>query len=315
MESLIFDSFKQKVNYKHLKINYEKVKDFSDNFNNFYIPDWSEEVFYNKDFENTINFIFLINTINFSYWNDKDKAKWFYIFNGTKYTGSFALFACLKDSIEKGYNFLNPKFLKNLKEIDLKNTLEKFEQIPMFNERLDILKDIGKVLVDNNIKSFFDIFKSCNYSSSNLINKIVNLFPSFDDSFYYQNYKFNFFKRVQLIPAMIYGKFQDEKLFNDIDNLTVFADYRVPQTIRKLGLVEYSDKLSQEIEFKCFLDIGSTEELEIRLSTIQICNQIKKIINQRTYINSLHIDYYLWKKGKEISKPDYDFHRTRTIFY
>jgi hypothetical protein len=315
MESLIFDSFNKKFNYNHLKINYQKIKEFSDNFDDFFIPDWSEEVFCNDSFQNIINFIFLINTINFSYWNDKDKPKWFYIFNGTKYTGSFALFSAFKDALDNGYELFSPNFLKNLSENDLKNILEKYEEIPMFNERLKILKDIGKSLSDNNLKYFFDIFKNSNNSAIDLINKTVILFPSFNDSFIFEGNKYNFFKRVQLIPAMIYGRFQKENIFNDIDFLTVFADYRVPQTLRKLGLVDYSDSLNKKIINREYLEVGSDEELEIRISTIQASLCIKEMFNQKKYINSLHIDYFLWKKGKEMLEPDYDFHRTRTIYY
>lgn len=61
---------------------------------------------------------------------------------------------------------------------------------------------------------------------------------------------------------MIYGRYQGKNLgeFKDINNLTVFADYRVPQTLRKLGLVNYSEELSEKLE-PTYLTEGSTEEM------------------------------------------------------
>lgn len=312
---MLFDSFNKPIDYKHLKIDNKKIKDFSYNFTDFYSPDWSEEVFYSGSFEDTVNFIFLINTLNFSFWSDNDKPKWFNIFNGNTYTGSFALFSALNNAVSNGYELFNPKYLKSISRTDLKQILEKYEEMPMFEERLKILSEIGKNLYDKQLNSFFDIYKMSDNSAIKLIRSIIDIFPSFNDSYIYQDTEYNFLKRAQLIPAMIYSKYQNDKLFNDIDSMTVFADYRVPQTIRKLGLIEYSEDLSNKIENNIYIDEGSEEELEIRLSSVQVGLKIKEYVSKDKYINSLHIDYFLWKTGKEILNPDYDFHRTRTIYY
>lgn len=312
---MLFDSFNKPINYKHLKIDNKKIKDFSYNFTDFYSPDWSEEVFYKGSFEDTVNFIFLINTLNFSFWSDNDKPKWFNIFNGNTYTGSFALFSALNDAVSNGYELFNPKYLKSISRTDLKNILEKYEEMPMFEERLRIISEIGKNLYDNQLNSFFDIYKMSENSAIKLITNIIDIFPTFKDSYIYQDTKYNFLKRAQLVPAMIYSKYQNDTLFNDIDYMTIFADYRVPQTIRKLNLIEYSEELSNKIEKNIYIEEASQEELEIRLSSVQVGLKIKEYVSKDKYINSLHIDYFLWKTGKEILNPDYDFHRTRTIYY
>lgn len=311
----MFEAFNNKINYKHLEINYDQILKISEKLGELFIPNWNDQVFYIEETENDINFIFLINTINFSYWNDENSPKWFYLLNGQKYTGSFALFAAFKDAIENGYPLFNPQYLKSVSENDLKNILEKYQPIPMFNQRLEILRNIGKNMVENDIKSFFDIYNSSSNSAINLINKIIDIFHSFKDLYTYNGNNYNFLKRAQLIPAMIYGRYQNQKdIFSDIDKLTVFADYRVPQTIRKLGLIEYSKELNNKIAQKVYLESGSSEELEIRISTIQIGLLLKEAMKAKA-INSLHLDYYLWKEGKEIITPDYDFHRTRNIYY
>lgn len=321
MENLnIFDSFDQKIDYQYLSINLEKIKLLADdeNFQNLIIPDWQEEVFLVEKSEFDINFIFLINKINFSYWPEPQKSKWYFIYNDKKYTGSMALFASLKEAIKQGYSLFDAKYLSEISEKDLKSILEKYQQIPMFEKRLNILREIGKNLIDNGYNSFYEIFKNSNKSAIQLIKNIIKIFPSFNDSFIYQGENYSFLKRAQLIPAMIYGRYQGKGLgeFTDINKLTVFADYRVPQTLRKLGLVNYSEKLSDKIKNKIYLAEGSTEELEIRISTIQTANILKSLLNEKNdKFNSLHIDYYMWKNGKNILEPNYDFHRTRTIYY
>ncbi len=317
MEDLdLFSTFNKSIDFKYLKIDIDKIKEFvnTTTSNDCKIPSWQEEAFLINQSEDDFNFIFLINSINFSYWSDLSEPKWNFIYNGKKYTGSFALFSAFKKAIENNYPLFDPNYLKNMSKEDLSLILEKYEKIPMFRQRLKVLKDIGNNLSNSGYKSFYQIYKDSNNSAINLIDKIINIFPSFNDSFIYKDNKYNFFKRVQLIPAMIYGRnLAETKIFDDIDKLTVFADYRVPQTLRKLGIVEYFDDLSNDIKYKTYLKEGSEKELEIRISTIQACNILKSFLNSD--INSLNIDYYMWKKGKTIIEPDYDFHRTRTIFY
>ncbi|KAH7831847.1 putative queuosine salvage protein [Monocercomonoides exilis] len=54
-----------------------------------------------------------------------------------------------------------------------------------------------------------------------------------------------FHKRAQIIAADLWVYFNRESLgsFNDIDELTMFADYRVPQVLAHLGALQYSDQL------------------------------------------------------------------------
>ena len=38
---------------------------------------------------------------------------------------------------------------------------------------------------------------------------------------------------------------------DDIDQLTMFADYRVPVTLRELGILRYSNELEQKVALSC----------------------------------------------------------------
>lgn len=312
----LFWSFTQKIAYQYLQINNDNIKLLArkKEFQNLILPAWQEDVFLIEESESDFNFLFLINTINFSYWSDPNHPKWYFIYKNIKYTGSFALFAALKNALENGYPLFDHNYLKNLSEKDLSEILEKYQKIPMLDYRLNILRDIGQNFLNSYYQSFYQIYKSSNNSALDLINKIIKIFPSFNDSFLYKNNQYNFLKRAQLVTAMIHGR--NNQIFNDIDKLTVFADYRVPQTLRKLGLTDYSQEISNEIKENIYLPEGSAKELEIRISTIQACNILKDFLKQNNIkTNSLNIDYYMWKNSKSILEPDFDFHRTRNVFY
>ncbi|MFN4151235.1 MAG: queuosine salvage family protein [Candidatus Sericytochromatia bacterium] len=311
----MFENYRNRdLNFKNISFDENKIKKFSNSLEekNVTLPTWEEEVFLLNGDERDLDFLFLINTINFSYWPDKNKQKWQINFRDKKYSGSFGLFGALKRGIENNYPLFDNKYLSQISEKDLKNILEDDIEIPMFDERLNILRDIGRNFIDNNIESFSQLLKESNNSCVTLIEKIISIFPSFRDIFYFNDEKFHILKRAQLICAMIHGR--NRNIFYDIDKITVFSDYRIPQTLRKLGLIKYNLDLSEKISKQTYLDQGSIEELEIRLSAIFCSEKIKETFLNKKY-NSLYIDYFLWKDGQEIKEPDFDFHRTRSIYY
>ena len=56
------------------------------------------------------------------------------------------------------------------------------------------------------------------------------------------------YKRVQILVADIWACFEGKGIgeFTDIDSITMFADYRVPQILVHLGAMRYSDKLMKQ---------------------------------------------------------------------
>jgi hypothetical protein len=61
----------------------------------------------------------------------------------------------------------------------------------------------------------------------------------------------------------IYSAFEGKDIgeFHDIEKLTMFADYRVPQILYHLGVLEYSKELQQMIEKGALLEHGGVYEV------------------------------------------------------
>lgn len=148
---------------------------------------------------------------------------------------------------------------------------------------------------------------------------------------------------------------QDVGEFNDIDKLTMFADYRVPQLLRSSGVLVYSQALSEKSLFVCFVfspllcchmvlqlvfhflfgmnenknkrttvdtkqDIcaGTEEEVELRAATIQAVDRLcRQEACRRASLFSVELDWLLWCEGEELHAAGklQPHHRTRTIFY
>lgn len=57
------------------------------------------------------------------------------------------------------------------------------------------------------------------------------------------------YKRAQIFVGDVYGAFAGKGLgrFDDIAQLTMFADYRVPVVLRVMGVLDYSEELEQQV--------------------------------------------------------------------
>lgn len=70
-----------------------------------------------------------------------------------------------------------------------------------------------------------------------------------------------FYKRAQIFVGDLYGAFGGEGLghFEDIGELTMFADYRVPVVLRLMGVLQYGSDLAHKVG--CQLHI--TEQIHL----------------------------------------------------
>lgn len=73
-------------------------------------------------------------------------------------------------------------------------------------------------------------------------------------------------KRAQICVADLWAAFEGEGFgeFDDIDKITMFADYRVPQILNTLGCLWYSPLLDHAVRQKREIESGHTWEIQMR---------------------------------------------------
>lgn len=83
-----------------------------------------------------------------------------------------------------------------------------------------------------------------------------------------------FYKRAQILIADLWGCFEGvgPGYFSDIDSITMFADYRVPQVLKYYNAIEYSDDLKSFLKRNALLSSGARYEVEIRAASILACH-------------------------------------------
>lgn len=273
---------------------------------------------YSWNKEQLLGLVFVFNSINFSYWAEQEQPKWTMTFGGEKLDGAIALFRAFEEELKINPNFTNCSYLKDVKASDLSRILKGNVQIPMFEERIKILNEVGQVLNSKYNGSFINLFESCGNDSTILMSEIISNFPSFFDEESYKGISIPFYKRAQLNSKMISDALISlgEKPLASLEALTAFADYKIPQILRSFGIIEYTPDLSRRIDNQELIEKGSSEEVEIRIATILSVEKMRhQLLNRFNWVTSSHVDSMLWNRSQDKSLEVKPYHRTYTTAY
>lgn len=270
--------------------------------------------------EDLVQFAFVLNSINFQFREFQEPWRKFEVeYQGHVYGGFFGLAYSLRRAVELGIPILDSDCLANLtREEALKFLKGRNIVIPMLEERLRILNEIGFVLsekYEGKFSNFLKIDRAFDKGNGS-VERLVEEFPAFNDVRIYNptGTLVRFYKKAQLLMACLHCNPNSGFKLEDIDQLTVFADYKLPQALRDLGVLEYSKDLANKIDNIVLIPEGSDEEVEIRAHTVYASDVLCKEVNshRKDKITPNKIDEYLWLEGKKSKRPR---HFTITIYY
>lgn len=305
-------------NSNSVKINQEKVLEFSSSFNYGKVQHWISAAPFNfSSFskEEKLHFLIILNALSFCYWGE---PKWTIEDNGRKFDGAWGMIVALGREINERKHLLNFEYCSNISKDNFATILRGNIEIPLFEQRWEILRELGTIMVKRFNGKTENLHKEAEGDALKLLELIEYYFPSFQDVSLYKNTKIYFYKRAQLLIADIYQIFNGEDYcsLKNIEQLTACADYKIPQILRKLGILEYSYSLAEKIDRKIELDHNSSEEIEIRANTIWAIEFIKEEVKKHIpYILSFEINDYLWLATQKKFSNDKPYHRTITTAY
>ncbi len=301
-------------NSKYVKIKEENIENAINLVTNNEKKSWlnSDLLDLNKYSQNQIiMYLILCESLNFCYW-DSD-IKWKIEYKGEWYSGSLGLFYGISKAIQNGYDLLNIDYLEKMTIEQLDEIFKGTTSIPLLEERYEIIKQLVQEL-----KNIDDLSKALDSNNDiELLNNIINNFSNFNDISIYKGKKVYFFKRAILLVGDLIENVKSikEKVKND-SNMLGCADYKIPQVLRHLGILEYNEELAQIVDSKQQLKHDSEMEIEVRANMLYALELIKNKLHQKGIeMNSTQIDNILWllSKNKEFKAKPY--HLTRTIYY
>jgi len=247
-----------------------------------------------------VNLIFFETACNFCFWSERPETAWKVDVDGTAVGGWYGLAACFDSGARGGIPVWDAEWMANL-------TVERATQlfagvsnpIPLIELRVNNIVEAASFLLRRHHGQVLDLLETADFSAPTVAATVTRELPSFRDGAWYCGRWVWFLKRAQIFPsdlAQLSARYPDFTVA-DRDQLTAFADYRLPQVLRHLGALQYSTSLAAVVDDGVILPGGSAPEIEIRAATIEVCERLKRHLPECT---SADIDLGLWLMGQDL---------------
>jgi len=299
---------------KDVKINSEAIKSFKIQPEEISSIKWDKNIhFYSlTDLEKFLNYLLLIDCNNFCFWKGKEKKHF-----SNSLSGYLVLTNEYKNFFISQRKKANLKYFSKISFEEFKKEFKNLSKFQLFKKRWEIVRRVSLYMVKNYNGSFYLFLKSVKKDAAKLIKKISQELYSFNDSSQFQQKKIYFLKRAQHLTANIWGALEgkDVSNFYNLEYLTAMADYKLPQILNYLGILQYSQKLKNILKKGKIIKKNSSIELELRANTIWAIEQLKNELNKKGIsIYSFQVDWYLWNKSHCLNLI-LPHHRTKTFYY
>ncbi|MBE6146159.1 MAG: hypothetical protein E7171_06005 [Firmicutes bacterium] len=293
-------------NSKYVKINYEKIDEIIEGGEFNAIRYWLDTNPFNildMNYRDIVNFLLLYHTIgDYCFWGD---PKWEIDTEVGKLDGSYAIMYILINRFRNNNDM-------NMSYEEFADMLKGNVEIPLLKERYNCLVEMNKYL-DSIGKDFYDEIKDLKVDID-LLDYVVSTFSYFKDETDYNGVNVYFYKRAQLLVSdILHVRKMLENIEVDYSNLMGCADYKIPQVMNALGMLEYEYDLEYKLARKEELQEDSIEEIEIRANDLVVIDYIYEKLNRE--VCRMDINDYIWLLGQDKSKINKNYHRTRTIRY
>lgn len=180
------------------------------------------------------------------------------------------------------------------------------------------LNDLGALLLARFGGEAANLVETARHKAANLI-RILRQMPYFDDVAIWRGRAVPFMKRAQLTAADLALAFagEDWGRFDDLAELTIFADNLVPHVLRVDGVLNYDPALLARIAAGEALKPNAPEEIEIRAAALHAVELLKGHLREAGHagITAMALDYLLWNRGQADRYKAAPRHRARSVFY
>lgn len=260
------------------------------------------------------NLILLVDALNFCFWSpDPIQFTW----RGKLYRRFEAMFVSLMLAAKFDRQWCNPHYWLRVPRQEIQQVLAGSGQLLLMDEREQIIREVATTLIERFDGEFLNAIDSVGRKAWPLAVLLMTNFDSFRDVSKYQGRPVFFMKRAQICALDISTAWEAQGFppLSGLPELTAFADYRVPQALRHLGIIDFSPHLAQTVEQEQELPQDSEEEVEIRAVTLHAVERMRgaaEIAGKPA--QAWQIDWYLWELGRS-EKIVVNHHRTRTVFY
>ncbi len=275
---------------------------------------WEDRYHFRGEEETTLRYLLCLDALNFCFWPPSGPSgeKWAVPGpEGEKLTGYFALAYALRRAAEGDPTFLEPQALAAATPDWVRAILG---EIPLLPWRARALREVGAALFRFGSARAF--FSSARGSCRRLVELVTSHLPLFRDAALYRGREVLFHKRAQILCADLWGTFGGEGpgALHDLDWLTAFADYKLPQLLWAHGALVLHPSLAGRVHCLVPLASGSPEEVELRATTVVAVEELTATLRAGgRSVRAFEVDWTLWNLSQ--APLPVPHHCVRTVFY
>ena len=272
------------------------------------------ELEFNGGRDDSANLALLLTCLNFCFWSERP---WSVQFRGRTWTRTYAMYAGILRAVEQDATWLTPRRWSVADDDEVARLFHGEGCIPLALRRREVLNETGRVLLEQFDGRFSQAVERAGGDARSLAYLLADVFPSFGDAPSYHGETVAILKRAQICAADLHHSWtrQGHGDLDGLDRLTVFADYRLPQYLRHVGVLRLAPDLAAAVDSFQEIAAESDAEIELRCATVVAADLLRDaLVSAGLNIPAWHLDFILWVRSHdpEVSVPH---HRTRTIYY
>jgi hypothetical protein len=282
------------------------------------VPPWNTLYHFFDGGRDTVSYLLVLDSLNFCFWPAPGTNMWEIEYQSRRLSGYYALAAALKRAVETGIPITRAEYLAEVSLGKLKRILTGRRELQLLGDRVKILNELGHFLLEEYGGDAHRLVEAAQDSAVKLVGLLAEKLSSFRDIAAYRGQRVFFYKRAQIFAADLYGAFHGRRWgsFRDIGKLTAFADYKLPQMLRQMGILRYTQPLARKVDQQIPLKAGGPEEVEIRANTIWAVELIRReleLMGRR--LRAFEVDWILWNMAQDEEFKVRPHHRTVGLFY
>lgn len=295
-------------------MNLEGVEGLARRIRDLPVPPWEGRYHFRGEDELTLRYLLVLDALNFCFWplSPGTGEKWGVPGpGGEPLTGYFALAYALRRAAEESPAFFSPRALISASGEGVKGVLGEISFLPW---RIQAVREVGAALL--RFGSAGEFFARAQRSCQRLVELVTAHLPSFRDAALYRNREVLFHKRAQILCADLWGTFGGEGpgALHDLEWLTAFADYKLPQLLWADGALVLHPALAHRLRRGEPLPAGSEAEVELRATTVVAVEELVGALHALGRpMRAFEVDWILWNLSQgplPVPHP-----RVRTPFY
>jgi Potential Queuosine, Q, salvage protein family len=178
-------------------------------------------------------------------------------------------------------------------------------------------RQLGRWLVDSHDGSFTGPVETAAGSAARLVELLLAL-DDYRDVHTWRGLEVPLCKRSQITVSDLHHSLGGRGLgrFDDVGQLTLFADNLVPHVLAVTGVLVHDARLTARIGAGELLASGEAAEVELRAAAVHATEQLVAAMREQgRHTTAADVDHRLWRMGQDPAIKATPRHRCRCTYY